>query len=99
MMFDYITGVLAAYYNKTVSSKAGLQGFVKKIAQLFLIGVATLLDGLLGLPDPYIRTVIIMWLIGNEGISILENLSRMDIIVPEFLKETFEQIREKEGSK
>ena len=48
-----------------------------------------------------IRTLIIYYLVANEGLSILENLASMDILVPEILKSKLKQLRgdEEKGEK
>jgi toxin secretion/phage lysis holin len=93
---DYITGILAAVYTKELNSSTGLQGIIKKVMQLFLVGVAAIIDSLTGLTEPYLRTSIVYFLIANEGISILENIARSGVKVPQFLKVVLEQIKNKE---
>jgi toxin secretion/phage lysis holin len=97
LVLDYVTGVLAAIYTKTLSSSTGLNGIIKKVMQLILVGVAATLDSVMGLSDPYFRTAVIYFLLANEGISILENLARSDIPIPVFLKNILEQLKNKEG--
>lgn len=96
LMIDYMTGVLAAFGTKTLNSSIGLQGIIKKVMQLFLVGVASILDGITGLPDPYVRTAVIYFLLANEGISILENVARAGVPVPGFLLNVLQQIRDRE---
>ena len=35
VILDYITGVIAAWYNKKLDSKVGLKGIVKKLTYFF----------------------------------------------------------------
>ena len=96
LVLDYVTGVLAAIYTKTLNSSTGLNGIIKKVMQLILVGVAATLDGVMGISDPYFRTAVIYFLLANEGISILENMARMEIPIPAFLKNILEQLRDKD---
>ena len=80
MVADYITGVLvAAVWHKStksqsgaLDSKAGFKGILKKCAILALVWIGVLLDNATG--AYYIRTAVVLFFIGNEGISLLENL-------------------------
>lgn len=100
---DYITGILAAIYRKSktgeggLNSAIGLQGIIKKVMQLFLVGVVSLLDTLTGFPEPYIRTAVIYFLLANEGISILENVAACGVPVPPFVLKTLDSLKERGG--
>ena len=101
MMADYITGVLvAAVWHKssksssgTLNSVAGFKGILKKCAILALVWIGVLLDNATG--ANYIRTAVVLFFIGNEGISLLENLGLMGVPYPEFLKKALEALHEK----
>ncbi len=93
---DYITGILASQYREEqVSSYKGIRGIYKKIGMWILIFVGWMMDMLvnhtvqyvgLAISLPYIvATVVAVWLICNEIISILENLIDMDVDIPPFL--------------
>lgn len=51
-----------------------------------------LLDSAIG--AEYIRTAVILFFIGNEGLSLLENLGLMGVPFPAFLKRALEALRE-----
>lgn len=93
IIVDYITGVLVAIVKKSLSSEVGLKGIVKKVMQLMLVGVATILDNVSGTNDPYVRSTVIYFLIANEGISILENAAAVGIPVPTFLSGILEKLK------
>lgn len=95
VVLDYITGVLNAGYNKRLSSKIGLKGIIKKIALLCLIALAVLIDKITN-ADGIVRTLIIYYLVANEGLSIIENLSEMNIIIPKFIKDKLEKLKDGE---
>lgn len=93
---DYITGILASQYREEqVSSYKGIRGIYKKIGMWILIFVGWMMDMLihytvqyigLAISLPYVvATVVAVWLICNEIISILENLIDMEVDIPPFL--------------
>lgn len=93
---DYITGIAASPYRKEqVSSYKGIRGIYKKVGMWILIFIGWMMDMLisytvqyigLAISLPYIvATVVAVWLICNEIISILENLIDIGIEIPPFL--------------
>lgn len=100
MVADYITGVLVAAVwqrsNKSATgaldSKAGFKGILKKGIILVLVWLGVLLDHATG--ANYIRTAIVIFFIGNEGISLLENLGLMGVPYPAFLKKALEALHD-----
>ncbi len=101
MVIDYITGFLLAFVfhksNKTksgkASSRAGFKGIVKKICVLCLIALCVCIDSITG--TEYIRNTALLFFIGNEGLSIVENTSQMGVPYPEFIKKALEAIKDK----
>lgn len=100
MATDYVTGVLvAAVWHRSpksqsgaLDSKAGFKGLCKKGVILLLVWVGCLLDSALG--TTYVRMAVILFFIGNEGLSLLENLGLMGVPYPEFLKRTLEALKD-----
>lgn len=100
MVLDYVTGVLlAAFWKKSpksetgaLSSAAGFKGLIKKGLILLVVWVAVLLDQALGID--YVRLMVILFFIGNEGLSFLENLGLMGVGYPRFFREMLEALRE-----
>ena len=95
MVLDYITGLMKGYKSKKLNSKTGLKGIFKKLGLLCLVALAVAIDKVAG-NSGLIRTVVIYYLFANEGLSIIENLGEMNIIVPKVIKEKLEQLKEKE---
>lgn len=101
MAADYITGVLVAALwqrsNKSetgaLDSKAGFKGLCKKGMILLLVWLGVLLDNAMG--AAYIRTAVVLFFIGNEGLSLLENLGLMGVPFPEALKNMLEAMQKK----
>ena len=101
MAADYLTGVLVALIwhrsNKTddgtLSSKAGLKGLCKKGMIILIIWIAVLLDNAMG--ADYVRTAVILFFIGNEGISLFKNAGLMGVPYPQFIKKALQALRDK----
>lgn len=103
MVVDYITGMSAAWYNSELSSKKGIKGIVKKVSYLALVVVAMIIDWLIscGLQQinidmtysVFFAVLVAVWLIINELISILENLSRTGVPIPTFLNKIINKLK------
>ena len=103
MVVDYITGMSAAWYNSELSSKKGIKGIVKKVSYLALVVVAMIIDWLIscGLQQinidmtysVFFAVLVAVWLIINELISILENLSRPGVPIPTFLNKIINKLK------
>lgn len=95
MVADYITGMAAAWVNSELSSRAGIVGIVKKIGYLFAVAVAIVVDYVVqtaaagaGMEVGNFHVfglLVTIWLILNECLSILENLSEIGVPLPAFL--------------
>ena len=100
MVVDYITGLVVAFVfhkstktkNGGASSLAGFKGIIKKMCILLLVGLAPKLDYIMGVD--HIRALSILFFIGNEGLSVLENVGLMGVPYPEFLKKALEAIKD-----
>ena len=98
MLIDYITGVMAAYIKPKakLSSKRGLRGIVKKLALITFVVFAHHLD--LAIGQNIFCVLVTYALLGNEGLSITENLSHCGVPIPKSIKDKLEQLAyEKEG--
>ena len=93
MIVDYITGVMVGYVTKQLSSQRGIQGIFKKIAILITVIVAVAVDRVIG--SNMLRMATIFCLVGNEGISLLENLSRLGAPIPDKLVNALLQLKGK----
>ena len=88
--FDYVSGVLLAIKQGKLNSRVGFFGLVKKGLIFVVVIIAHLLDQLTGLNA--IRSITVLFYISNEGISILENLGKLDVKIPKKIKEVLEQL-------
>lgn len=96
MLGDYASGMIKAWITKSISSRIGIIGIIKKLCYLLVVSVGIVCDligssalcdiGIDYFKGKYIfAIVVIIWLIVNELISILENLSQIGIPIPAFL--------------
>lgn len=101
MAADYITGlVVAAVFKRsnksesgTLDSNASFKGLARKCAVLVLVYIAVLLDTATG--THYVRSAVALFFIGNEGLSLLENVGLMGVKYPAFLKNMLQALRDK----
>ena len=91
---DYITGILCAVYERKLSSEVGFKGLAKKVFIFALVGVANLID-LHILKGELLRTVVCVYYIANEALSITENAIRLGLPVPKKLKDVLVQLKNK----
>lgn len=91
---DYFTGIISAYTQKTLSSKVGFRGILKKICIFIVVAIANIIDVNM-LEYPMLRTAVIFFYISNEGISLIENLAIIGVPVPDKIKDVLAQIKKK----
>ena len=66
-MIDYITGVMCAIADKTLSSEVGFKGICRKVLVFLLVGIANVLDVQVIGTGSVLRTAVIFFYISNEG--------------------------------
>ena len=76
---DYITGVMCAIADKTLSSEVGFKGICRKVLIFILVGIANILDVQVIGTGSVLRTAIIFFSISNEGVSLLENAGHLGL--------------------
>ncbi len=96
MALDYITGLCNALILKKANSRTGLLGIIKKLCYIALLCLSFLLDLAIGdtlsslnmnLPlESFFGILVTCWLLGNEALSVLENLESIGVPIPLFLK-------------
>ena len=102
VVIDYILGVMCAILEKHLSSDVGARCIFNKVVIFFLVGIAHIIDQNIIGDGGAIRTAVIFFYLSNEGISIIENSTRIGLPVPEKLKEILEQLKDggdKDGTK
>lgn len=94
VVIDYITGVMCAINDKTLSSAVGFRGICRKVLIFLLVGIANILDVQVIGTGSVLRTAVIFFYISNEGISLMENAAYLGLPVPEKIKEVLEQLHD-----
>ena len=105
-VMDYITGLAAAHRrNQKVSSYIGIMGIAKKVCMWLLIAVGAVIDWLLlycgaslgfEIHLPMLAaSLVAVWLIVNEIISILENVGDIGVPLPGFLTKIVQGLKSK----
>jgi toxin secretion/phage lysis holin len=94
IIIDYVTGVVSAIVNRTLSSNVGFKGILKKVSILTIVSLAQLIDTTMLSDSGVLRSSVIAFYIVNESISILENSSKFGIPLPKKLKQVLAQLRE-----
>lgn len=95
VVIDYITGVMCAIANHTLSSEVGFKGICRKVLIFLLVGIANILDiHVIGFGS-VLRTAVIFFYISNEGVSLLENAAHLGLPVPEKIKTVLEQLHDR----
>lgn len=95
MIADYASGLLAAIKRKQVNSEVMFWGGIRKGAVLLVIGIAVMLDELVGNTSPIFRMMALYFYIAREGLSVVENLGLFGVYIPGFIKKILEQLKEK----
>ena len=92
MSLDYISGVMCAIMDKSLSSAVGFRGIAKKVLILMLVGVANILDIHVVGEGSALRGAVIAFYMSNEGLSLLENAAHIGLPVPGPLKNALAQL-------
>ena len=96
---DYITGVMCAIADKSLSSEVGFKGICRKVLIFLLVGIGNIIDvQVLGSPG-VLRTAVIFFYLSNEGVSLLENASHLGLPVPDAIKTVLEQLHDRSDGK
>ena len=96
---DYITGVMCAIADKSLSSEVGFKGICRKVLIFLLVGIANIIDvQVLGAPG-VLRTAVIFFYLSNEGVSLLENAAHLGLPVPDAIKTVLEQLHDRSDGK
>lgn len=95
VVIDYITGVMCAIADKTLSSEVGFKGICRKVLIFLLVGIANILDVQVIGTGSILRTAVIFFYISNEGVSLLENAAHLGLPIPAKMKAVLEQLHDK----
>ncbi|KMY59960.1 holin [Geobacillus stearothermophilus] len=94
VIMDYVTGVLAASKEGTLRSAVGFKRIPKKIMIFVLVAVGHLIDRAVG-TNGLFRDATVFFYLANELLSIIENVGRIGLPVPEQIKQAVEVLQGK----
>ncbi len=92
---DYVTGIMCAIADHTLSSEVGAKGIAKKVLIFLLVGIGHILDTQVIGNGSVLRTAVIFFYLSNEGVSLLENAAHLGLPIPEKLKDVLEQLHDR----
>ena len=95
VVIDYLTGVMCAINDRTLSSEVGFKGICRKVLIFLLVGIAHILDVNVIGSGGVLRTAVIFFYISNEGVSLLENAGHLGLPIPEKIKTVLEQLHDR----
>ncbi len=97
MALDIITGVFKAIKNKNLWSRKSLFGYSRKLLVLIVIITANIVDQVLSL-NGTLTFATVLFYIANEGLSIMENMAELGVLVPQQLAEKLKVIESEKES-
>lgn len=95
VVIDYITGVMCAVIDHSLSSEIGAKGIFKKVLIFLLVGIGHIIDTQVIGSGSVLRTAVIFFYISNEGVSLVENAAHLGLPIPEKLKDVLEQLHDR----
>ena len=99
VVIDYLTGIMCAINDHTLSSEVGFRGICRKVLIFLLVGIANILDVSVIGSGSVLRTAVIFFYISNEGLSLVENAAHLGLPVPEKIKAVLEQLHDRTDDK
>ena len=78
---DWLSGWAAAWMAGELKSRIGYYGIARKVGILVMVMIAHLIDIVLG-DAHYFRDAVIFFYLANELLSVVENLGRMGVPLP-----------------
>ena len=91
IVFIYFSGMIKAFHTKTLSSRIGFHGILKKIGVLLIVMLGVLVDRVTGNTGA-VRTLVIYYFVANEGLSVIENLGQCGVPIPASIKKALKAL-------
>src|SRR5699024_11026501 len=91
MILDITTGIVKAWKEQNLWSRKSMFGFARKIMVFVVIILANVVDQILDLGGAVTYGAVIFYIV-NEGLSIVENLARLGVVVPDNLADKLKSI-------
>ena len=99
VVLDYITGIMCAIADKSLSSEIGFKGICRKVLIFMLVGMAHIVDLHVVGTGSALRSAVVCFYLSNEGLSLLENASHLGLPIPEKLKDVLAQLHGRDDKK
>lgn len=90
---DYVTGVVAAWYERALDSSIGARGIIKKFLLFVVVALAVQVDKAIG--QEIFRSLALWFYLANEALSIIENIGRCGVPIPAFLEAALQQLKDR----
>ncbi len=92
MVLDYVTGIMCAVLDKSLSSRVGFRGIFKKALILIMVGIANVVDVHVVGTGSALRGAVICFYLSNEALSLFENAAHIGLPVPDKLRDALAQL-------
>lgn len=92
MIIDYILGIVVAFIEKKIMSGKMFKGGLKKGVSLTIVVMSFYLGAIIDFP--LLQDIVIMYYVSMETLSIFEHALKLDVPLPNFLKELAERLAE-----
>ncbi|OWR33029.1 holin [Saccharibacillus sp. O23] len=96
VVVDWLTGLAAAWYRGELRSRVGFVGIVRKVAIFAVVGIAHLVDKGLGNLHMF-RDAVVFFYLANELLSVIENMGKMGVPMPDILRNAVHIFESKSG--
>lgn len=94
MAIDVLTGLIGAWSKKEIKSSVMRQGLAKKFGEIVVLALGQLLFYSVSLPS-VIVTGLSFYVVLMELISVCENLQKLGVPIPEFIKNALKDAENK----
>lgn len=91
LVLEMLSGVVAAIKNNELDSTKFREGLLSKSGYFMQIALCLVVSMLINMP--YLLYADLIWISCSEGVSVLENLDRMGVKIPEFIKQVLEKTK------
>ena len=98
VIIDYLSGVCAAFKTKTLNSSIGYQGLMKKGSMFLIVILAAQMDRLTGNAGTGFRTCTALFFAFNEALSIVENVGKVGVKIPDLLRRMLTKLKDPASS-
>jgi len=92
---DIITGITKGFYDKALRSIKMSQGMIRKAMIFVVLIIANMIDIAMFDGLAVVKSAVLSFYIGMEGLSVLENLGQMGVPLPAFVKKYLLVLRDK----